>query len=233
MPTVKHTAPVSANPAKFDSAIRAFEKRAPMTRDEWNELDDDQRDFAFTVSGTTQADLVTHVWEGIGKAVEEGTTFEDFQQGDFVDDLYDAWGGPNPSRLEMVFRTGVNQAYNDGREEVFTQPIVAEMRPIWRYERGGGEDCDICDECEGVILPADDPWWDDHRPLLHPNCVCSFSALTKEEAAEEGYESADDEDGPDVDAADGFGDSDDEWSPDMDDYPSQISEILERVLEKS
>jgi hypothetical protein len=67
---------------------------------------------------------------------------------------------------------------------------------------------------------------------MHPNCVCSFSALTKDEAAEEGYVAADDEDAPDVDAADGFGDSDEEWSPDLSNYPDEIAEILGRVLDR-
>jgi uncharacterized protein with gpF-like domain len=232
LPSVQRRVPVTADPIKFEPAIRAFEKRVPITRDEWDKLDKSEREFAFTVSGATQADLVTQVYEAIDKAVETGSTFEEFKAGSFVDELYDAWGGESPSRLEMVFRTGVNQAYNDGREAVFRQPAVADLRPIWRYERGGGEDCDICDECEGVILPADDPWWNDHRPLMHPNCVCSFSALTKDEAAEEGYVAADDEDAPDVDAADGFGDSDEEWSPDLSNYPDEIAEILGRVLDR-
>ena len=44
-----------------------------------------------------------------------------------------------------------------------------------------------------------------HIAPLHPNCRCSFTALSAEEAGEDV-----DEEGPDAPAADGFGDAPDE-----------------------
>jgi hypothetical protein len=202
-----------------------------MTRDEWDALTDDAERFAFTVSGVAQADLVTDVWEAIDAAVENGEDLDDFR-GRVGDKLEEAWGGEDPPRLEMIFRTGVNQAYNDGREAVFSDPAVKEARPYWRFELiDDGALCDDCAECEDVILPADDPWWDDHRPILHPNCRCSFSALTPQEAADEGADVDEDDLPEDVDVADGFGsDRDDDYDPDTEGYPSEIRDQLDSVL---
>lgn len=225
-----HEAPVTDNPVRFDEAIRAFRERVPMTRDEWDTLEADEQDFAFTVSAVAQADIVEQVWNALDSAIEHGDTLEDFKDS-IRQALYDAWGEPDGARVETIFRTNVNQAYNDGREEIFSDPAVADERPIWRYELiADGDLCEICEECDGVILPADDPWWDEHRPIQHPRCRCSFAALTLEEARAEGYDGGGD-DGPDVQTADGFGDGE-EWEPSGADYPSPIGDHLDDVLEQ-
>lgn len=231
-----HQAPVTAEPIRFEQAIRQFRKLAPIAPDDYAKLDDQATEYAFTVGGVVQADMVEQVWDALDAAIEHGEDFGQFQDR-IADELYDAWGGEDPARLETVFRTNVNQAYNDGREEMFSKDAVAEARPYWRYELVDDSDlCDECGECEDVCLPADDSWWDDHRPILHPNCRCSFTAMTKQEAIEEGLIDDDGEgdDDADPDVADGFGDErDEEYSPDMGRYADEIGDILGDVLEHS
>jgi SPP1 gp7 family putative phage head morphogenesis protein len=224
-----HDAPVTAEPIRFEQAIRKFRDRVPLTREEYDDLGADAEDFGFTVGGVAQADLVQQVFDAVDDAIESGETLDDFR--DRVgDELYDAWGAEDASRLETIFRTNVNQAYNDGREAMFSQEHVADIRPIWRYELIDDDAlCDICAPCEDVTLPADDPWWDENRPILHPNCRCSFTALTEEEAREEGFEG----DEPDVEAADGFGgDRDEDYEPDLGDYADDVRSVLDRVLDR-
>lgn len=229
MPSGHDAAGVPSDPLKFDTAIAAFRKKVPMTRREWDQLDEDQEDFAFTVSGKLQVDLVMDVYDAVDAAIEDGESFDDFKDR-IGQQLYDAWGEPDSAHLETVFRTNVNQAYNDGREDFFRSPEVLADRPIWRYEHvEDADECEICAECGGVMLPADDPWWDDHRPILHMRCRCSFTALTLEEAKAEGYV-ADDE-GPDAEPQKGFG-SDEEWDPGGDDYPAPIGQHFDDLLER-
>ena len=54
-----------------------------------------------------------------------------------------------------------------------------------------------CLECDGTTLPMDDPWWDEHTPLLHYNCRCTTIMVDKDEAEET-------ENPPDVDTEDGL-----------------------------
>lgn len=223
-----HAPPVTADPARSDEAIRAFRQRVPITRPEWDKLDADARDYAWTVSGVAQASVVVDVWDAIDDAVENGTDLEDFRDA-VQDDLYDSWGEADSPRVEALFRTGVHQAYNDGLEEIFSDPVVKEARPYWRYELIDDDAlCVICEDCQDVILPQDDEWWDEHRPPNHVGCRCSFSALSAEEAADEGVDTSDD-DG--VDAADGFGaDDDGEYEPDLSRFPDELRGYLESVL---
>lgn len=222
-----HDAAVTADPLKFRQAISAFRDRVPVTSELWDQLNEEETDFAFTVAGVSQANLVVQVWDGIDSAIENGEALDDFK--DRVSSmLFDQWGEADGARVETIFRTNVNEAYNDGREAIFRDPDVADDRPLWRYELiEDGDTCEICEECDGVILPADDPWWDEHRPIQHMRCRCSFAALTLEEARAEGYDGADD--GQSVETQDGFGDGED-WHPSGSDYPEEIGDVLDDVL---
>lgn len=231
MRSTAHEAPIPATPVKFREAVAAWRKRDPMPKDEYDALDADARDRAWTVAAAAQADLVTDVWEAIDSAIEDGTTLEDFQEA-IGAQLAEAWGGANPARVENIFRTNISSAYNQGRYSVFTAPAVKESHPYWRFDVIDDDRLDdVCADCGGVILPQDDPWWDDHLPPLHPQCRCSFTAISAEEAGE-----SVDEEGPDSAAADGFGEAPDEegedWEPDSGDYPAAVGDILEGVLDR-
>jgi hypothetical protein len=159
---------VTPNPARFREAIAAFKKRVPMPAAEFRALEEAEREFAFTVSGVAQADLVSQVYEGIERAIRDGTTLEDFKA-DVGEALEQSWGGSAPARIETIFRTNVQKAYSEGRTAVFTAPAVKEARPYWRFETIDDDRRDEdCADCDGVILPADDPWWKTHTPPLHP-----------------------------------------------------------------
>ncbi len=220
--------PMAADPARYEEAIAAFRKRVPMPRDEWDELEQSQREYAFTVSGVAQAEMVSQVWDAIDSAVTNGEDFEAFKDR-IADVLAESWGGPNPARVETIFRTNINTTYNAGRRTVFTAPAVREARPYWRFEMiDDSRTCDICGACEGVILPADDPWWDDHVGPLHFSCRCSFTALSDADASEEGVSDRAPGDASDPD--DGFGDEPTtdgtDWTPTMGDYAKPVRDVL-------
>lgn len=220
------------DPAKYDAALAAWRKRDPMPKSEWEKLEEEEREYAFTVAGVAQADVVADVWESIDRAIENGRPLADFKA-EVTESLERAWGGEKPGRIETIFRTNINGAYNGGRHAIFTAPAVKAARPYWRFDLIDDADlCEICQECKGVILPADDPWWDEHLPPLHFRCRCTFVALSPEEAEDEGIDS----DGPDVEAGEGFGappsQQGDDWA-DPGDYPAPIGDVLSDVLDRS
>jgi len=213
---------ISDDPERFDEAVDEFRKRVPLTEEEYESILEEERVRAFTVAGAAQADLVTQVYEAIDSAIEQGTTFEEFKD-QVGDALESAWGGEIPGRLETIFRTNVQTAYSHGRYKIMTSKAVKEARPYWRAEVVDDDrTSDICEELIGVVLPADDPFWDDHIPPLHFNCRTVLSPLSAEEAADEGVA----EEEPDTDADEGFGGTPDEddWEPDAEDYPAEIAD---------
>lgn len=223
--------PVTPDPERFDEAANAFRRRIPITKDQWDELEAEEREFAFTVAGVAQADMVADVWEALDRSIEKGTTLEDFKA-EVGQMLESQWGGEDAARVETIFRTNIQGAYMTGRYEVFSAPAVKEARPYFRFEII--DDDRVDDECadlEGTILAQDDAFWNTHTPPLHFNCRCSVTGLSEAEAQDEGI----DAEAPESDHADeGFGarpsEEGEDWTPDIDKYPDPIAAELAQKL---
>jgi SPP1 gp7 family putative phage head morphogenesis protein len=179
------------------------------------------------VADVAQVDLVADVYEAVSRAIEDGTTLEDFQD-QIGDALEESWGGEEPGRLENIFRTNVMGAYNAGRYEAATAPAVLAERPYWRMD-GIGDDrqTEICQACDGVVLPADHPWWQTHYPPLHFQCRDHVTTLTEEQARDAGITSSP----PAVQPEPGFGAAPSgegsDWEPDTSDLPGPLERAFE------
>jgi SPP1 gp7 family putative phage head morphogenesis protein len=216
----------------YQEAIDSVRKRVPVPRDVWDDMQADEREHAFTVSQVARTQVLQQVLDAIDDAVTNGTAIDDFRD-DVADSLIDQWGGEIPSRIETIFRTGVATAYAEGRHAINDAPAVREARPFLRYDDTDNDrECEICHDCHGVILPADDPWWETHHPPMHHQCECTVTALSPEEAEEEGLTSSDDI--PDVEADDGFGNQPSsegsDWAPDLTDIDPELRAALEERL---
>ncbi len=224
---------IPADPSKFREAIAAMRDKVPMTSDVWDELVEAEREFAFTVAGVAQADIIATAYEAIGRAVENGTSFEKFQE-DAGQQLEESWGGEIPGRLETVFRTNVMSAYNAGRYRMISAPTVKSARPYWRWDvvvdaRTSDDICRPIGQAK-VVLPADDAWSRKHYPPLHPNCRTVVTPLTEDEARDEGITRSP----PKVDVVEGFGAAPsvagNDWEPNPDSYDPDIAAILDDKL---
>lgn len=220
-----------ADPDRFDEAIRAFRERVPMTDAEFADLMESERQRAFWVAGVTQARAVQDVMDALDRAIEHGTTLEDFKA-EVGGTLAEAWGGEDSGRLETVFRTNVMQAYNDGRAVVFADPEVKKARPYLRFDAvGDSRTSEICEALDGKVLPADDPFWRTHSPPLHPNCRSILTSLSDAEAAGEGITRGRPDTGGAA-PADGFGSGrDDKDEPDISGFDPAIREVLKDRIE--
>jgi hypothetical protein len=215
---------VTADVDRFHEAVRAIRNKVPVSDEEWERLTDEEREWSIKVGVSAQGDLVQDVFDALDRAVADGTTFDDFKA-DVGQQLADDWGREDGSRLETIFRTNVLSAYNDGREEIFNEPTVREERPYWRWELiddGSQSDDDPCLDFEDLILPADDPFWDSHPQPYHPRCRCTKSALSREEAEDEGITKS----APPGETSH----MDEDWEPDIGKYNESIRDEIERRL---
>jgi hypothetical protein len=215
---------------KFDEATAAIRKRVPVKRDEWDTLNTEEREYAFTVSNVTEMRVLQDVLDGVDRAIDQGSTLDEFKD-EIASDLIESWGGEMPGRIETIFRTNVLTSYAQGREAVISAPAVRAARPYTRFDDVSSDrECDTCADCGGVVLPADDPWWSTHSPLLHHCCECTKTPLSQEEAEEEGIDEA----GPDVDADEGFGEEPSaegkDWTPDLSGLDPDLRAALEERL---
>lgn len=157
----------------------------------------EERGNAFYVSKMLERDLLGTVQESLSKAVEEGTPFDEwsssvestFDQSGWSD--YNGEAADNPARLWIVFDTNVNTARSAGNSERIER--VKDAFPFLRYDLGPSkEHTQLCLDLEGLVLPVDDPFWEDHTPPNHFGCASSLTPLTQERAEAEGIDEAPD-----------------------------------------
>jgi len=222
---------VSADLLVFAEALAWFRARSVMSESDWQELAFEARVSALRLSNIEQADLINDVFNALVSAIEKGTTLEAFQEA-IGAKLISAWAGTekNPAlRIEKIFRTNIQRAYNAGRYKQMTTPVIRKARPYWMFDAiMDNRISDICEPLDGVVRPASDPWWATHTPPLHHYCRSSIRCLTDRQAKKRGITDK----GPDVKADTGFGKTpkDSDWTPDPSRYPPGISEQLELKL---
>lgn len=184
-----------------DKMVKAIRKRASK--------------HAFKVAGVTQLRVANQVLDELKRAVDEGTTLEDFKAA-VGDKLLEQWKGSvaNPSaRLETIFRTSTQTAYSAGRIRQLSEPDTLEVRPFWRFTAILDlRVSDICRACDGTVMPAKSAWWSTHQPPLHHRCRSTITSLTADQG--EGKVS---KTPPDATPDTGFGNVSeaDLWVPDL------------------
>jgi SPP1 gp7 family putative phage head morphogenesis protein len=128
---------------------------------------------------------VQDVFDSLRGALERGEPFREWQK-TIGDRLHSAWslrGKAEATRLQVIYRNATLQAYNRGRHEQMSDPLIKELRPMWMFDAiVDSRTSPICRPLDGVIKPADDPWWDTHTGPLHHQCRSGIRALTQEQA---------------------------------------------------
>lgn len=144
---------------------------------------------AFTIAGITHADILFSVKDEIEKAIEAGSTLADFKKA--VDGIFERHGYDKlaPYRIETIFRTNLQTAYQAGRFRQMRDPAVAAARPYWRYVA-------VLDPStrpehaalHGKVFRYDHPFWDTWYPPNGYNCRCTVQTLSGREMKRRGLE---------------------------------------------
>jgi SPP1 gp7 family putative phage head morphogenesis protein len=160
----------------YEEAINWAKGRVTMTRKQFYALSASMRKRAFTVGRLTQLDLIEKAKSLYLAQLEgEAASMEAFVAS--IKANVDAVGLPR--YYENVYRTNIQTDYNAGRamEMERNKPYALQFIGI-----EDGRQTDICRVRSGVVLPYDDPWWDDNWPPLHYNCRSTVRAIYQEEA---------------------------------------------------
>lgn len=175
---------ISFESLPFDEAIMFFRDKTVLTPEKYAQLTAEARAKAFTVSGVTRMDVLTDIHGAIDRAITEGTTFAEFKKNMKQTMARRGWEGLSPYRLETIFRTNIQAAYQAGHYQ--RQMEVAGSHPYWQYVA-------VMDSrtrpahavMNGRTLPHDDPFWSTSYPPNGFNCRCTVRALTKGEISRE------------------------------------------------
>lgn len=211
----------------FKEAVEYFRSRIPRTGYQLDSLEDVEREQAFSVAGVAKLDIVTQVWEALDRAIASGTSFDTFKKS-VGKELTKAWGEERPYRVETIFRTNVQTAYNAGRWEQMTDPEVRELRPFFRYLAilDTRTTVLICRPIANTVLPQSHSFWRSHWPPLHFSCRSTILAITDEQADETGRTPR----APHVLAQEGFGKTPDQrgYVPDTSQAPPELVRVMKQ-----
>jgi SPP1 gp7 family putative phage head morphogenesis protein len=174
----KQRTPDSALQTSFDlpprDAIDYFQAKKIVRKKVFDQLSKEAKQSAFSVSRVYKEDVLEGFKNEIDSALRTGATqqqtvkrFKDILSGASHREL-------GEFHLETIFRTNMQTAYGVGRRRGLEE--VSDAFPFWQYHA-------VMDDrtrprhaaINGVILPADNPFWDEHYPPWAFNCRCSVT----------------------------------------------------------
>lgn len=180
---------------KFKEAIQFADSKKVVLPDEYYSMTMKGR--ATTISGLASLSQIEYVINQLNKTLKEGKTLEDFKKAIREGDL--SIGLP-ANRLDTIFRTNIQAAYNFGRWQ--QQEKVATTRPYLMYDAVNDNRTRPSHALlDNTILPRSDSFWQTHYPPLGFNCRCVVISLSETQARARGIT----KDKPDVQADEGFG----------------------------
>ncbi|WP_194094811.1 phage head morphogenesis protein [Marivivens aquimaris] len=163
----------------FAEQIAAFELRRTnlIPTKAWDDLKGAQHDRAFVVAGAMKADLLDDLARAVTRSIADGQSLEAFRK-DFYNIVEDrgwhGWTGEGTKageawRTRVIYRTNAKTSYAAGR--------LAQLRaagyPFLIYRHG--DSLNPRPEhlaWDGLVLPADHPFWEKHMPVNGWGCSC-------------------------------------------------------------
>ena len=172
----------------FRQATDYYRGKLRLPSSGWSDIWQEQHSHAFISAGAAHDALVEDLYNAVQTAKwgAGGGGYDQFQT-DFeaIANKY-GWayhGGPG-WRSRIIYDTNITQAYQAGRYQQMV--AVKHLRPYWRYRHNPCEHPRLTHVAwNGLILLADDTWWNTHYPQNAWLCHCSVDSLSRVEATRE------------------------------------------------
>lgn len=190
----KDLASVTVDPLQPKEAMAYWKGKAPVTPEAFRAMTDAARSRAFAVGGLARMDQSAVVQEAIGEALANGETLASFKGR--IGEVIKESGWTN-WRVETIFRSNMQQAYQAGR---YAQMQAAkEDLPYWQYVAVGDRRTRPAHAAlNGMVYPADHPFWDTNYPPNGFQCRCTARALSRRQVEKRGLTVRTDMPGPQV-----------------------------------
>lgn len=175
----------------YEWALRELAAKHLVTREQWDELETDEIEQAFTVAGLETQMALDRVRNAIGSTLREGWNLEEFKEaaghGSFLSEAH----------AETVFRTNLHQSYSDGKLAVVEHPLVSDAFPYATIDPIGDDRVrkthlalEKCGLNGTNVYRTDDPVFQTFRPPWDFSCRCGWGSLTIRQAAAKGVSEA-------------------------------------------
>lgn len=173
------------NPAQlpFKEANDFFRDKIKLPTSGYTDIWEKQHAKAFVVAGAQSDALLEDIYNAIQDAKQNGGGYADFKARfeDIATNHGWSYNGTPGWRSRVIYHTNITQAYNAGRYAQMQS--VKHLRPFWEYRHTTIENPRLHHkELDGLILPADDSFWDTHFPQNGWGCNCKVYSLSRPEA---------------------------------------------------
>lgn len=170
--------------ASADSAeiVRWIEAKAPLPIGAWDSIGPEEYGRAFTVAGTAGYDVVGDIYGAMLDTIRAGGTEQDFAEQITPILVRKGWlPGPGQTiggRVALIYDTNLRVARGVGRWDRVQS--LAHVMPYLQAQTVG--DRRVRDEhvaFQGVVLPVNDPFWQEFWPPLFFRCRCDVVQLSR------------------------------------------------------
>ncbi len=166
-------------PLSNKEAAAIIADRTPMKRAAYDALLPELKARAITVSGLEDLRAVGAIRDAIAK-VPQGGDWDEAKKA--VEEQLAPYFSEKQSeiRATILLRYHTFQAY--GAVQYRALQEEKDIFPFWQYRStGDGKVRDSHAALDGLVLPADHPFWEDHFPPWQYNCRCQVVGLMQEE----------------------------------------------------
>lgn len=176
----------------FQEKIDFFKNKLNLPTETYADIWQEQHAKAFVVAGAIQNELLADFQSAVLKAIEGGSTLEDFRKDFDATVKKHGWsynGGRN-WRSRIIYETNTRMAYAAGRYQ--QMQAVKRSRPYWQYQHSIAVENARPQHLSwhGMVLNADDSWWDTHYPINGYGCQCYVKTLSQRELEAKGLKVA-------------------------------------------
>ena len=190
-----------------------FDQKKLVPGFSWLDVFGEEHAHAFTVAKAVETELLGAFQNTLSGAIKDGLTFEEWKKQLEPELKRLGWWGPrlvsdpsgidpakevnfsSPRRLRTIFQSSMRSARAAGQWQRIQRTKRA--LPYILYVRtSAAEPRQEHLAFEGIILPADDPFWATHFPPNGWGCKCSVRQITAREAKSLGYDPG--ESGPQI-----------------------------------
>lgn len=145
---------------------------------DFNRLSDEAKLRAFAIGGIAKGDELQSVYDALQRAVDSGESFNTFKSTCRETFERRGWTGNRAWRVDNIFRTNIQTAYNVGHYEQLQDDKAA--LPYWQYSAVNDRRTRPTHlAMNGRVWPADHPIWNKWFPPNGYRCRCSVIGVTK------------------------------------------------------
>ncbi len=164
----------------MNGAIKYFREKVRIPSTHWTDVWRTAHTRGFMVAGATTDALLSDFQKSIQKAISDGTSYQTFRK-DFDEIVAKhgwSYNGSAAWRSKIIYETNLSMAYAAGRWAELTEPETLATYPYWQYLHTACRHPRLQHLAwNGLVLRADDPWWQTHYPPNGWRCGCRVSPV--------------------------------------------------------